>query len=183
MFDRIDRLASLAGWVVMKLGAVAVLVMMAAIILQVIASRAGVTTVIELEGTWPVFGEAVTLNSLTDLQWYLLALIALIPAGVVWLRGVHVRVDFAYTQLGPRGKTVVDLIGLVVFAAPFLIYMIPDAWDLATKAFERGEGSPNGGLQDRYLPRAAIPVGFVLLAIAILYEAVRLLRGWRRRDG
>lgn len=182
MFEAVDRFATFVGRVMMKIGAVAIILMMIAILLQVGASRAGVTTLYDIDGTWPLFGEAITLNSMTDLQWYLLALVALVPAGVVWLRNGHVRVDFAYGTMRPHGKTVVDCLGHLVFALPFLLFMIPDAWELALKAFERGEASPNGGLSDRYLPRMALPVCFALLLSAIVFETWRAIRAWRRAD-
>ncbi|MEL6521224.1 MAG: TRAP transporter small permease subunit [Pseudomonadota bacterium] len=182
MFDHVDRFSSLGGKLVIKLGAVAVIIMMVAILVQVIASRVGVTTILDINGAWPVFGPAVTLNSLTDLQWYLLAAVALLPAGVVWLRGVHVRVDFAYSAMRPRGKAAVDLAGHAIFALPFLVLMIPDAWELAARAFARGEASPNGGLTDRFLPRGVIPIGFGLLLAAILFETWLILRNWKRTD-
>lgn len=183
MFDLVDRFATRAGRVVMKICGVAVILMMLAIIVQVAASRLGVTTVLSMPGDWPVFGRAITLNSLTDLQWYLLAAIALLPAGVVWLRGVHVRVDFAYSQFGPRGKAVVDLTGLVIFALPFLVLVIPEAWSATVTSFNRGEASPNGGLTDRFLPRGSMPIGLGLLLAALLFEAWLLLRTWGRRHG
>jgi len=182
MFDTIDRIATVAGRVILKIAAVAVIVMMIAILVQVGASRMGVTTVIALPNAWPVFSDAITLNSLADLQWYLLALVALIPAGVILLRDQHVRVDFIYSNVGPRWKTVIDLLGHAVFALPFLVFIVPDAWELAVKSFARGEASPNGGLTDRYLPRGAMPVGFALLLLAIVFETCRKLRRWRHRN-
>lgn len=166
----------------MKIGALAIILMMIAILVQVGASRAGVTTIYDIGGEWPLFGTAITLNSLTDLQWYLLALAALIPAGVVWTRNGHVRVDFAYSRMGRRGKAVIDITGHLVFALPFLFFMIPDAWELALRAFERGEASPNGGLVDRYLPRMAIPLCLAFLLVAIAWETWRAVRDWNRGD-
>ncbi|MEL6683404.1 MAG: TRAP transporter small permease subunit [Pseudomonadota bacterium] len=182
MFETIDRIATLLGRVLLKIAGLSVVIMMIAILVQVAASRMGITTVVETPRPWPVFGDAISLNSLSDLQWYLLALVALLPAGVILLRNGHVRVDFLYSNLGQRGKTVIDVLGHLIFALPFLAFIIPDAWELAAKAFTRGEASPNGGLTDRYLPRAAIPVGFALLLFAILFETWRNLCNWRRGD-
>lgn len=181
MFDVVDRFATHAGRVVMKICGAAVILMMVAIVVQVVASRLGVTTVLDMPGDWPLFGRAITLNSLTDLQWYLLSAIALLPAGIVWLRGVHVRVDFAYSQFGPRGKAVVDLTGLVVFALPFLVMVLPEAWSATVTSFSRGEASPNGGLGDRFLPRGTMPIGLGLLLAALLFEAWLLIRAWGRQ--
>lgn len=179
MFERIDHIATVLGSILMKLCAVAVILMMLAVLVQVAASRAGVTTVLHLPSEWPLFGTAITLNSLTDLQWYLLALIALLPAGIVWLRGVHVRVDFLFANLGPRGQATIDLIGLVVFALPFLILIVPDAWTAVVTSFNRGEASPDGGMTDRFIARASMPIGLGLLGIALLFEAWRYIRKWR----
>lgn len=179
MYERIDHIATGLGSILMKLCAIAVILMMLAVLVQVAASRAGVTTVLHLPNEWPLFGTAITLNSLTDLQWYLLALIALLPAGIVWLRGVHVRVDFLFANLGPRGQAVIDLIGLVVFALPFLILIVPDAWAAVVTSFNRGESSPDGGMTDRFIPRASMPIGLTLLGLALLFEAWRYVRKWR----
>gem|GEM_PF-3162466 len=99
MSDHVNRFGAKAASALMGLCAIGVLIMMLAIVVQVLASRAGVTTVSALSTPWPLFRDEITLNSLTDLQWYLLAAIALLPAGVVWLRSEHVRVDFIYSQL------------------------------------------------------------------------------------
>lgn len=182
MFDLIDRIATTMGRVLMRLGATAIVIMMIAIVVQVLASRMGVTVVVTMNGNGPLFGSTVTLNSLADLQWYLLALVALLPAGVIWLRDAHVRVDFLYSAFGARGRSVVNLVGHLVFALPFLIFMIPDAWELGARAFARGEGSPNGGLGARFLPRGAMAIGFALLLAAILFETWRILKHWSVRD-
>ena len=153
MSDHVNRFGAKAASALMGLCAIGVLIMMLAIVVQVLASRAGMTTVSALSTPWPLFRDEITLNSLTDLQWYLLAAIALLPAGVVWLRSEHVRVDFIYSQLKPRGKIAVDLLGHLLFALLALVFLIPDAWDLTVTAFGRGEKSANGGLTDRYLAR------------------------------
>ncbi|MEL6683280.1 MAG: hypothetical protein AAFQ09_11660 [Pseudomonadota bacterium] len=51
MFETIDHVASLIGRVLLKMAAVAVFVMMIAILVQVAASRMGITTVVEMSGT------------------------------------------------------------------------------------------------------------------------------------
>lgn len=179
MFEVIDKASEKIGNIVMTICAYAVLVTMAAIVLQVMASRFGITTILNLPGDWMLFGSAITLNSLTDFQWHMLSFIALIPSGIVLLRGEHVRVDFAYGNFGTRGKAVVDLIGHVMFALPFILVVVPDAVDIAATAFERGEKSANGGLVDRFLVRAVLPVGLMLLLTAIAFETWEILKKWK----
>ena len=44
------------------------------------------------------------------------------------------------------------------------------------RAWSSGEGSRNGGLNDLWLIKATLPIGIALLALAALYETVRLIR-------
>ena len=76
--------------------ALALLVLMAAIVLQVICSALDVNPLAEFDTDLAVIGRAVSLNSLLDLQWHLLMIAGLLPAGLVWLKDAHVRVDFIY---------------------------------------------------------------------------------------
>ena len=161
---------------VMNVLSCGVILLMFAIVAQVIASRLGVTTIVDLPARWPLFGDAITLNSLADLQGYLMATIALLPAAFVWVNDGHVRVDFAHQYLGERGKAAVEITGHTMFAIPFLLMCIPDAFELALKAFERGEKSANGGLWDRHVIRFMMPVGLSLVLITITLEIWPLVR-------
>ena len=183
MLERLDHIAARLGGILLTLCASAILAMMIAVVIQVIASRMGLTTIVAFDASWPLFGNAITLNSLSDFQWYLLAAVALLPAGIVWLRDRHVRVDFAYCRFGLHGKAAVDLGGLIVFALPFLVLIIPYAWEATLQSLARSEKSPNGGLIDRYLVRSMLPIGLGLLLLAMIFEAWQLLRNWSQRNG
>ena len=183
MLERLDHIAARLGGILLTLCASGIFAMMLAVVVQVIASRMGLTTIVAFDASWPLFGNAITLNSLSDFQWYLLAAVALLPAGIVWLRDRHVRVDFAYCRFGLHGKAAVDLGGLIVFALPFLVLIIPYAWEATLQSLARGEKSPNGGLIDRYLVRSMLPIGLGLLLLAMLFEAWQLLRDWSQRNG
>ncbi len=183
MLERLQQIAARLGRILLNLCASAIFAMMIAVVVQVIASRMGLTSIVAFDSNWPLFGNAITLNSLSDFQWYLLAAVALLPAGIVWLRDRHVRVDFAYCRFGAHGKAAVDLGGLIVFALPFLVLIIPYAWEATLQSLARGEKSPNGGLIDRYLVRSMLPIGLGLLLLAMLFEAWQLLRNWSQRNG
>ncbi len=170
----------------MKLGeraiaglALALLVLMAAIVLQVVCSAFDVNPLVAFDTEVAVFGQAVTLNSLLDLQWHLLVMAGLLPAGLVWLRDAHVRVDFIYQNRTERTRTRVNLVGNVVFAAPFLALALPASWDFMVRAWNSDEGSRNGGLNDLWLIKSVLPLGLALLAVAIAFEIVRLIRAAR----
>ena len=157
------------------LAAVLVLLMFA-IVAQVLCSALDINPVWSTSTPMFLIGDAITLNSLLDFQWHLLVFVALLPAGILWIRDKHVRVDFIYSARSPRYRKFVDLIGNLLFALPFFILMVPAAWDFAMRAWSSGEGSRNGGLNDLWLIKATLPIGIALLALAALYETVRLIR-------
>ena len=159
----------------------AVIVLAGAIALQVLASALDLNPLVRFGATLPLVGDALWLNGLLDLQWHLLVAIGLLPAGIVWLRDRHVRVDVIQARLPPRGQAVVDLIGNLVFAAPFLTLIVPAAWAFARRAWTLDEGSASGGLNDLWLVKSLLPLGLALLAVAIALETVRLARGLARR--
>ena len=178
-----DRIRGPGSWLVGAL-AVGVVAMAAAIALQVVANALDLNPLASWAGEVPLFGDGVSLNALLDLQWHLLAVVALLPAGVVWLRDRHVRVDVVQARLPARGKAVVDLLGNVVFAGPFLVLMVPAAWGFALRAWRIDEGSANGGLVDLWLVKGVLPAGLALLAAAVIWECVRLVAALAgRRDG
>ena len=155
---------------------VVLLVMMMAIVAQVIASRMGINTLISWDRVVFLFGKGITLNSLIELHWYLLAMLVLLPLATIWVEDIHVRVDFIYTTLGTRMKAVVDLVGHAIFTLPFLIMCLPSSWKMTQVALARGERSQDDGLMDRFLVKGMIPMGFTLLLLVILWEVPGLLR-------
>lgn len=150
--------------------------LMTVIVAQVFCSALDVNPVARFDLPVSFLGKAVTLNSLLDSQWHLLVVIGLMPAGIVWLRDGHVRVDFVMNRLQPAGRARVDLCGNLLFAFPFLVMILPAAVDFALRALTSGEGSRNGGLNDLWLVKSVLPLGLALLGLAILIESLRLLR-------
>lgn len=166
---RLERLA-LNGF------AVLVIVLMLSITLQVFANLFDINPLVTFSQAVFWLGKAVTLNSLLDLQWHLLAIIALLPAGLVWLRDKHVRVDFLYDRYSTRVRQRVDLAGNLVFAAPFFVMAIPGAYRFWERSWKSGEGSASGGLNDLWLIKLVLPLGLSLLALAAVIETIRLIR-------
>jgi TRAP-type mannitol/chloroaromatic compound transport system permease small subunit len=159
--------------------AIGLIVLMGSIVLQVVCSALDINPLATFADALPVVGEALTLNSLLDFQWHLLVLLALLPAGIVWSMDRHIRVDFYYQRQTTAWRARLDLIGNVLFAAPFLGLVLPASLDFANRAWQSDEGSRNGGLVDLWLIKFSLPLGFMLLALAIGIESVRLLRAAR----
>lgn len=164
-----------ARWIIRLLNgfAVIVLTMIAVISLQVSCSLLEFNPIVEFDRRWPIVGQAITLNSLLDIQWHLLCLIGLLPASIVWLKDGHVRVDFIYARLSARGKGLVDLVGALAFAVPFFVMSIPAAWQFMAGAYRLGQGSSNGGLNDLFVIKATLPVGLGLLLVVVIWDIAK----------
>ncbi|MEQ9259754.1 MAG: TRAP transporter small permease subunit [Roseovarius sp.] len=160
------------------LGGAALLVvaLMLGIVAQVICAALDLNPIASFETALPILGRAITLNSLLDAQWHLLVIVGLVPAGLVWLRDGHVRVDFLYQRQSPRTRARIDLAGNLAFALPFFALILPAAWDFTARAWRSDEGSRSGGLNDLWLIKAVLPFGLALLALAVAWETLKLLR-------
>lgn len=176
-----DRGAAAWERPILTVFAALVLVLMAGIVAQVVFSLVDLNPIAEFDAELPVLGDAVTLNSLLDAQWHLLVAIALGPAWLVWRRDGHVRVDFLYKTAPPRAQAAIDLVGHLVFAAPFLVLAIPAAWSFMMSAYRSGQGSTNDGLNDLFLVKALLPLGLALLTIVMALDILKLSRRLLRR--
>jgi len=104
--------------------------------------------------------------ALQELEWHLFALIFLLGAAYTLRHEGHVRIEIFYQLLGARGRALVDLVGHALFLLPFCALVIYASVPFVYNAWAFGEGSPDpGGLPWRFLLKAAIPAGFLLLAL------------------
>lgn len=110
---------------------------------------------------------------LQELEWHLISPIALLGLSYTMKHRADVRVDFLYERFGWRLRTCIDLFGaLLTLAVAGIITWL--AIPYVQQSFMLNEGSPDpGGLPMRYLLKAFIPLGFSLLALQGLAEALR----------
>ncbi len=122
--------------------------------------------------------------ALQELEWHLFALIFLLGAAYTLKHDGHVRVDVFYqNRLGARGRAWVDLLGTLFFLLPFCLLVILSSWPFVHDAWQFHEASPDpGGLPARWLLKAAIPLGFLLLLLQGLADAMRKLMTLLGRD-
>ncbi len=156
--------------------AVLLIVLMLAVVVQVICNALDINPLLTRPEPAVLIGRAVTLNSLLDLQWHLLVILGLVPAGLVWHRDRHVRVDFLYQAYRPNWQARVDLAGNLLFAVPFFALILPASWAFMQRAWRSDEGSRNGGLEDLWLIKSVLPLGLAILAFYIAFETLRLIR-------
>jgi len=176
-----DRPTAVPRWqqAVLTVFGSGVILLMLAIVFQVFCALFDINPITTFDDDLPLLGRAMTLNSLLDIQWHLLALIALLPASLVWLRDGHVRVDFLYARQTERRRAWIELIGHIAFTVPFLALSIPAAWTFMQQAYASGQGSRNDGLNDLFVIKAVLPIGLGLLAIVLLYDLIK--QAWRLR--
>jgi TRAP-type mannitol/chloroaromatic compound transport system permease small subunit len=115
-----------------------------------------------------------------ELEWHLMAPIALIGAAYALRHGEHVRVDVLYAGFSERNKALVDLFagfaGIVIS-----LVVIQLSLKYVGQSFGQNEGSANpGGIPYRWALKAMIPAGFALLLLQFLAETLRAVARLRR---
>jgi TRAP-type mannitol/chloroaromatic compound transport system permease small subunit len=153
----------LVGWLILPL--------ILSVCLTVLAANAGWNAFVRWENAVPVLGSGITVNSLTDLQWYIFTVIAIFGGVYAYRDGGHVSVDVFYSSLPRRVQQALSVFGDLVFLLPFCVVIAWYGWSFAQTAFNSGEGSTYGGLMDRWLIKSIVPIGFSLLAIAAIARA------------
>ena len=129
----------------------------------------------------PLLGSHLSLTGLAELQWHLFAVLVMLGGAYALQGDQHIRVDLVYARLSPRWRWTVDILGDVLFLIPFCAAMVWLSLGFVRMAYISGEQSDYGGLVDRYLIKAILPVGFALLALSGAGRAIgnigRLLGG------
>jgi TRAP-type mannitol/chloroaromatic compound transport system permease small subunit len=140
-------------------------------------------------GTWNVVGRYVGLavgrnlssNALIEGQWYLFALLFLLAMGYALQRDDHVRVDVLQSRWSPRRRARVELGGTLGLLLPFVLVVLLTSVEPTLASWRIGEMSPDPGGLPRYWVKSLIPLGFLLLGLQGVAQAIRLLH--RQRVG
>ncbi len=157
MIRRIERLVDLVGRATSWLALVIVLLMAVNVVLRYTFSYGSV---------WA-----------QELEWHLLAPLILFGIAYALLKGEHVRVDVAYAHFTPKNKERVNLVAaLLCLAISVLVIWL--SLKYVQQSYVIGETSPDpGGLTHRWILKALIPAGFVVLALQSVAEIVK---SWSR---
>ncbi len=101
-----------------------------------------------------------------ELEWHLFAFIFLMGAGNTLLKDGHVRVDIFYQRLQPKSQAWVNFLGVIFFLIPGCFMVIATSIPFVQTSYAIMEGSPDpGGIPYRWIIKACIPAGFVLLLL------------------
>lgn len=138
----------------------------------VVAAHFGINQIASWSQPLPLLGDALTVNTLLDLQWSIFALVVLF-GGVYALRDdQHVSVDFLSAGFSPRTRLIIRTIGDLVLLVPFTVIIVWFGTKFALSSFASGESSTYGGLMDRWMVKACVPIAFAMLGIFGLCRAL-----------
>jgi TRAP-type mannitol/chloroaromatic compound transport system permease small subunit len=154
-----------------------VLLVMLAVLTTVTLNALGINEIARWQADVPLFGNALTINSVTELQWHLFGVLTLLGGTYALHHDTHVRVDLVYQKLSPRGRAIVDILGHLLMLIPFCLLIAWLSQHFVSMSYVSGERSNYGGLTDRYLIKAMLPIGLVFLAIGALGQVLNNLAG------
>lgn len=125
---------------------------------------------------------SVTAPVIFDLQWHFFAAVVLLMAAYTFQRDEHVRIDIFSQRLGERGMAWLDLAGIVLFLLPVCAALIWVTWPQFATSFAAGETrATRDSLSDlpAWIIKGLIPLGFALLALQGVAEAIRCVASLR----
>ncbi len=115
-------------------------------------------------------------NHVSEAQWYMFAALFLLGSGYTLLRGEHVRIDVLSQHLPARAANWIEAIGHGLFVLPICLYLVWFTSGMFWISWLHNEGPPDVvvGLP-RWVLIAFMPVGFMLLGLQSMAEAIRAL--------
>lgn len=123
---------------------------------------------------------SVSSNAWLDAQWYLFGAVFMLCASYTLLKDGHVRIDLVAGKLSPRARSVIELLGHLLFLLPFTLLMVFESWPFALESMLAGEGSSNAGGLLVWPAKMIILVGFLMLflqGVSELIKRVAIMRG------
>jgi len=99
---------------------------------------------------------------LVELEWHMHGLIVMLAFGYAFLKDGHVRIDVFSGSFPRRTRIWIDMFAILFFLTPFCAAMIWFGWDYVGRAYDRGTGSPIGGLPHRFIVFSLVPLAGVM---------------------
>ncbi|CAE6936792.1 TRAP transporter small permease subunit [Vibrio sp. B1FLJ16] len=121
--------------------------------------------------------------ALEELQWHLYATAVMFGTAYAQVTNLHVRVDLFYHKFSARKKALVDILGILFLAMPFVVVVILHSYDFAYEAWRVNESSASpSGLPYRWMIKSVIPLSFSLLLLSMLAKLLRDLETLTKGD-
>ncbi len=123
---------------------------------------------------------SVSSNAWLDAQWYLFGAVFMLCASYTLIKDGHVRIDLVASKLSPRARSVIELLGHLLFLLPFTLLMVYESWPFALESMLAGEDSSNAGGLLVWPAKMIILVGFLMLflqGVSELIKRVAIMKG------
>lgn len=108
-----------------------------------------------------------------ELEWHIFVPICLFGMSYALLHGEHVRVDVLFQSFTPGTKHAIDILAAFLSMALCVIVIwlsVPYVY----QSWSIGEGTANpGGIEYRYIVKSFIPIGFAVLFLQSLSQAIK----------
>jgi len=111
-----------------------------------------------------------------EIQWHLYSVGFLLGMSYAYEADAHIRVDVLHERFSARTRAWIELYGIFLLLLPFIALVLIFSVPFVQQSYAVGEVSQApGGLPYRWLMKAALPLGFLLLLLAAIS---RLSRVW-----
>jgi len=111
---------------------------------------------------------------LQELEWHFFFAGVTFALGYAYLKDKHVRIDILREHVSPRTRLWIERILLVTVMIPFALVIIWFGGRMTWLSYVQGEGSRAAlGLPYRWIVKATLPIGAVLLFLACLCRLLR----------
>ncbi|KAA0892842.1 TRAP transporter small permease subunit [Pusillimonas sp. ANT_WB101] len=168
-----------------RYGSILILILVFVVLISVVGSQFGLGELFTWDTSIPLFGTKLNMTSIGELQWHLFALLIMLSGAYALKEDRHIRVDVMSDRFSIRTRLWIDVLGDLFFLLPFFALLAWYSFLFTQNAYNFGEQSNAGGLIDRYLVKAVLPIGSVLMLIAGVGRILRnlgLLFGRKNED-
>lgn len=111
---------------------------------------------------------------LEELQWHIYGVGFLLGLGYCAAADRHVRITVVSDRWSLRTRTIIEVVGILIFLLPLCIAVVVEGGKMAITAYQLRETSAApGGLPMRWLMKSFIPLGFILLGLAAVAHLTR----------
>lgn len=125
-----------------------------------------------------LFSEGST--ALQELQWHFFDVVILLSIAYTLQHNAHVRVDIFYDQFSEKKKLLINMLSHIFFILPFAFLIVYISLGFVEMSFMQNESSSDpGGLGQRWIVKALIPLSFILLSLQSFKELIEDFRVWR----
>jgi TRAP-type mannitol/chloroaromatic compound transport system permease small subunit len=175
--ERLDRIIAGIG----KLAAWLLIPLVAIIVVDVISRKFNLLTMLResLEQSGAIeaarFVEVyLTSTKFQELEWHLHAALFLLCLGFGYVRNSHVRIELVRERFSLRTRAWLEFVGCVIFLLPYSFLVLYFGIDFAERSFEMHEvSSALTGLSHRWIIKSFVPIGMVLLMVALVAVVLR----------